>query len=596
MRRLLTLAAAATLCAGPFISGGVAQAAVSAPPVAQINGSGSSWASNALEIWIKNVGSLSVVFTNSGSAAGRSDFRFYTNDFAVSDIGFQGTDPLNGSNDSACQNLSTVPPSKCRPYVYLPIVAGGTSFPYQIRVAGRLVDSLRLSGETLAKIFTDQIKNWNDPAIAKDNNGHFFLAGGGEVSALPSTPITPVVHSEGSGSTAQFTTYLDTQFSSMWRVFAKVPTNELSAAPGKDFTEYWPQAPGQRAQSGSDGVMNFLTSAAGNGAIGFDEYSYPKDLICSGCGANGWPTALLENQAGYFTAPTQYDVAVALTKAQINMDKSSPNYLIQNLSQVYTNPDKRAYAMSSYSYMIIPTSPTDQTMSTPKRQALADFITFDVCGGQRLMGGAGYSPLPINLAQASFQQMDKLHTADKHVQITQLNIATSCKNPTFWAGHPDGNFLAQIAPQPPSCDQSGQGPCAPGVGVGATGNPQNGKPPAPTTSSPTPSSSTGTTGAGTPSSGISSSTGTGTGSGLPGSTGSGLPGSTGGSTGGNSGGNATLIGTSASLAGSEGSGYGGLLAVLAAVEVLLLLALPPIIARRRQSRGLGGGSGRESGR
>ncbi len=130
---------------------------------------------------------------------------------------------------------------------------------------------------------------------------------------------------------------------------------------------------------------------------------------------NGWPTALLENQAGYFTAPTQYNVAVALTKAQINLDKSSPNYLLQKLSNVYTNPDKRTYAMSSYSYMIIPTSPTDQRMSTPKRQTLAEFIDWDICGGQAEMGQLGYSPLPINLAQASFAQMSKLHTADKHV-------------------------------------------------------------------------------------------------------------------------------------------------------------------------------------
>jgi phosphate transport system substrate-binding protein len=587
MRRLLALVAAVTLCAGPLLGGGVAQAAVVSPRVAQINGSGSSWAFKAIETWIHNVQAsegLQVVFTDTGSAAGRSDFRNYTNDFAVSDIGFQGADPLNGSNDSACQNISTVPPSKCRPYVYLPIVAGGTSFPYQIRVGGKLVDSLRLSGETLAKIFTSHITNWNDPAIRNDNNGHFYLAGGGEVSSLPSTTIVPVVHSEGSGSTAQFTTYLDTQFASLWRPFAKVPANELNAAPGKDFTEYWPQAPGQRAQSGSDGVMNFLTSAAGNGSIGFDEYAYPKGLTCPGCGVTGWPTALLENQAGYFTAPTQYNVAVALTKAKINMIKTSPNYLLQQLSGVYNNADKRAYAMSSYSYMIIPTSSTDQTMSTPKRQALAEYITWDVCGGQAEMGRAGYSPLPINLAQASFQQMDKLHTADKNVQIKQLNIATSCNNPTFWAGHPDGNFLAKIAPQPPGCDKSGQGPCPPGVGVGATGNPQNGKPPAPTGGSPTALPSTGASGSGNPSSGTSA----GPGSGLPGS-GSGLPG-------GNSGGTAALVGQPTALAGSEGKGYGGLLAVLAAVEVLLLLALPPIIARRRQSRVPGGGSGQGSGR
>ena len=57
-------------------------------------GSGSSWAANAVNQWIADVQSngLQVVFTGSGSAQGRKDFRNDTNDFAVSDIGFQGTD------------------------------------------------------------------------------------------------------------------------------------------------------------------------------------------------------------------------------------------------------------------------------------------------------------------------------------------------------------------------------------------------------------------------------------------------------------------------------------------------------------------------
>jgi phosphate transport system substrate-binding protein len=49
------------------------------------------------------------------------------------------------------------------------------------------------------------------------------------------------------------------------------------------------------------------------------------------------------NSAGYYTLPTQYNVAVALTKAIINTDKTSPNYLLQNLDNVYTFNDPRAY-------------------------------------------------------------------------------------------------------------------------------------------------------------------------------------------------------------------------------------------------------------
>ena len=58
-------------------------------------------------------------------------------------------------------------------------------------------------------------------------------------------------------------------------------------------------------------------------------------------------------------------------KAQINMDKSSPNYLLQNLNNVYTDPDPRTYPLSSYVYMIVPTGTYPRQRSkitTAKRQ------------------------------------------------------------------------------------------------------------------------------------------------------------------------------------------------------------------------------------
>src|SRR5262249_18465710 len=151
---------------------------------------------------------------------------------------------------------------------------------------GQLVRNLRLSGQTLAKIFTNQIRNWNDPAITADNNGH----------ALPSKPITPVVHSEGSGSTAQFTRYLAKLYPGIWGPFnGNRPV----------MAEYWPRKGTQVAQNGSDGVMNYIAQPAADGTIGYDEYSYPKN--------KGFPVAKIENANHYFTLPDEYNVAVALT-------------------------------------------------------------------------------------------------------------------------------------------------------------------------------------------------------------------------------------------------------------------------------------------
>ena len=43
---------------------------------------------------------------------------------------------------------------------------------------------------------------------------------------------------------------------------------------------------------------------------------------------------------------------------------------VEILDGVYTNPDPRAYPISSYSYMIIPTGKDDPRMTTAKRQTI----------------------------------------------------------------------------------------------------------------------------------------------------------------------------------------------------------------------------------
>lgn len=428
-RRALVTVVAAALAAGLGLLTSPAEATASH---VLIEGSGSSWAQNAVNQWIADVQNrgIQVVFSGSGSAQGRKDFSFYTNDFAVSDIGYQGVDALTGESDT----------SNGRGYAYLPIAAGGTSFPYQIRVGGKLVRNLRLSGLTLAKIFTNQITTWSDPAITADNNGR----------VLPSIPIIPVVHSEGSGSTAQFTTWMNDQFPSIWQPFFGA----------KGLTEYYPRKGQAIAQTGSDGVINFVSSAAADGAIAFDEYSYAL--------AKNYPVAKIANKAGYFTLPTQYNDAVALTKAVINSDPTSKDYLLQNLHNVYVNPDKRTYPLSSYSYMVIPTSASDRRMTTAKRQTLADYLFYSICTGQKEIGPIGYSPLPVNLVTAGFAQIAKLKAADPGVDLTQVAVS-ACANPTFVAGQPTRNYLAEIAPLPPACDAAGAGPCTDGGSTGVAG-------------------------------------------------------------------------------------------------------------------------------
>ena len=68
----------------------------------------------------------------------------------------------------------------------------------------------------------------------------------------------------------------------------------------------------------------------------------------------------MENPAGYYVLPTASNVAVALTQAQIDEDPSSPDFLQQNLDDVYTYKDPRSYPLSSYSYLIVPRTGTKE--------------------------------------------------------------------------------------------------------------------------------------------------------------------------------------------------------------------------------------------
>ena len=401
-----------------------AQGAVGrAAPYTTIEGTGSTWSELIVQKWIADVDAngMKVVYTGGGSSKGRKDFAQATNDFAISEIPYQGVDEKGNADKSD------------RPYAYLPIVAGGTAFTYQLKIGSQQVRNLRLSGETIARIFTGGITNWDDPAIAKDNNGRKF----------PSLPITPVVRSDGSGTTAQFTTWMDSQYPSVWRPYF-----------GRSgLTSYYPVKSGSRmtAQSGSDQVMNTVKGFAGNGSIGYVEYSYPVNA--------NYPVVKVLNKAGYFVEPTQYNTAVALTRAKID-----PTTLTQDLRGVYVNPDPRAYPISSYSYMIVPTSANDARMTTSKRQTLADFIYYSLCTGQTSAGKYGYSPLTLNLVKAGFDQVAKLKKADPGVNLTNRDVR-SCNNPTFDGKNPGHNVLADKAPQPAACDKQGAGPCGTATGT-----------------------------------------------------------------------------------------------------------------------------------
>jgi phosphate transport system substrate-binding protein len=424
LSRAFAVLAALLLLALTAVTGAAAPA--HAETYQPIVGTGSTWSQNALDQWRKNVSAnygMTVNYSGVGSSAGRRDFIAQTVDFAVSEIPFQ-----------AAPEDQSPPEQPTSGYAYMPIVAGGTSFMYNLSINGKRVTNLRLNGEVITKIFTGAISNWNDPAIQADNPG----------LAMPDKGIVPVVRSDGSGSTAQFTLWMSKQYPALWSAY--------NGNPG--LTSQYKPTGAMKAQNGSLGVAGYVAQGYGEGAITYVEYSYAKN--------SGFPVAKVLNSSGYYIEPRATSVAVALLQAQINNDPGSADYLTQILDNVYNNADPRSYPLSSYSYMIIPTA-VNKVFTEEKGKSLGTFARYMLCEGQQQADTLGYSPLPMNLVLAGSEQIKRIPGAGS----TGVDV-NACNNPTFSPGDgPESNALANTAPQPAACDKQGPDQCVTGTGGAA---------------------------------------------------------------------------------------------------------------------------------
>jgi phosphate ABC transporter phosphate-binding protein len=478
-RLIATVGTALTvLCVGLGVSPQSADATSYVP----ISGAGSTWSYNAIHEWQTDVQQfgLTVNYQAVGSSAGRSEFAQGAVDWGASEIPY------------GVQDGTSYDPPPSRGYAYMPDTAGGTTFMYNLMIGNQRVTNLRLSGATIAGIFTNKITMWNDPAIVADNPG----------LTLPAIRIVPVVRSDGSGATAEFTQWMLATQPSYWNAYCQV----VGRSPCTQTSTY-PVQPGTAmvGQAGDLGVSGYVSQQQADGAIGYVEFSYALET--------GFPVALVLNAAGYYTEPTADNVAVSLLNAQINTDSSSPLYLTQNLSNVYTDTDPRTYELSSYSYMILPTD-SSYGFTSAKGLALGAFGSYLLCQGQQQVDQLGYSALPINLVEDGYAQLQRI--PGNQVASATSSFIQGCNNPTFSTN--GTNTLADDDPQPPACDKQGSTQCTAATG-GASGA---GSPVSGSTSSASASNGGATTSSGsTPSASSSSgSSSTGSGSTTSGSTGS----------------------------------------------------------------------------
>jgi phosphate transport system substrate-binding protein len=307
-----------------------------------INGAGSTLAAPIYQQWgsvLKGQG-LTVNFNPVGSGAGQTQLEAATVDFA-------GSDPSLKPSDVAKMK---------GPVLQFPVAAGAITVSYNL---SGIKSGLKLDGPTIAKIFSGQIKTWNDPAIKSLNPG----------MSLPSSNITVVHRSDSSGTTQGFTTFLaDTD-----------PTWKSSVGEGKDVK--WPTGTGAKGNSGVAAVVHQTA-----GAIGYVEQAYALE--------NGFTYAAVKNSAGSYVLPS-----IANTSAAFLGIKVPPDLGISTIN----SPNPGAYPVVSQTFLDAYKDPCkDGGASSGTAAALKKFLTYAFGAGQQTLGSGSnalpYAPLPSSLA------------------------------------------------------------------------------------------------------------------------------------------------------------------------------------------------------
>ena len=302
-----------------------------------LQGSGSTFAANFIDrcrIEFAKVGTGSVGYNAIGSGAGKNMFTNGVSDFAMSDVPY---------------SASEIKPKK--DFVYIPLVAGPIGIIYKLD--GYKI-TIKMSKDTLAKVFAGQITMWNDPQILKEN------LIGTRAPKIPATKIRVVYRIDGSGTSEVFTSYLNAVAPSIW------------TKPGnKNFANAFPtdisKSVYMNSASGSHGVA--MVQGTTNGSIGYNEISY----------ARGLKTISVENEAGRFMQPTISAASVFL--GDFIADKTGA------VKINYKNPNKLSYNISTFTYGIA------NKEKNSKNDSVKKFFNFmlDTCG--KKAEDLGYSPI-----------------------------------------------------------------------------------------------------------------------------------------------------------------------------------------------------------
>lgn len=260
---------------------------------------------------------VTINYEPTGSGTGRENFLAGASDFIGSDRAFK-LDELAEGGFKMCASDAIVE---------VPLYISPVAVAFNLEG----VESLNLDAASIAGIFAGTISNWNDKAIADQNEG----------VALPDLAISPVHRSDPSGTQETFTTYLSATAGDVWTF---------------EPADVWPITGGEAAQ-GTSGVVQAIK--AGNGAIGFADASQTSELGQVHVGVDGEyvaysadaAAALVENsplEEGRSAGDLVFEVDPAAAPAGA-YPIALVSYLIA--CEQYEDPNKATLVKSYFEYM-----------------------------------------------------------------------------------------------------------------------------------------------------------------------------------------------------------------------------------------------------
>jgi phosphate transport system substrate-binding protein len=222
-----------------------------------------------------------------------------------------------------------------------------------VNLEGIASGELVFDGETLANIYLGKIAKWDDPAIAKLN----------PKLKLPSSAITVVRRSDGSGTTFNFTDYLS-KASADWK--SKV---------GSGTAVEWPAGVGAK---GNEGVAGNIGQT--KNSIGYVEYAYAKQ--------NKLTYAALINKAGKTVQPT----TAAFQAAAANADwAKAPGYYVILTDQ----PGEASWPITAATFILMHKDATDKAAS----QEAIKFFKWAFAKGDKMAEELDYIPMPDSVVK-----------------------------------------------------------------------------------------------------------------------------------------------------------------------------------------------------